>query len=51
MSSLTPPLPLLLLPAWPACRYPSGESYMDVIQRLEPVVTGGCGLNPGLAAY
>lgn len=21
-------------------RYPSGESYMDVIQRLEPVVTG-----------
>ena len=20
------------------CRYPSGESYMDVIQRLEPVV-------------
>jgi len=25
------------------CRYPSGESYMDVIQRLEPVVTGGAG--------
>ena len=21
-------------------RYPSGESYMDVIQRLEPVITG-----------
>jgi broad specificity phosphatase PhoE len=21
------------------CRYPSGESYMDVIQRLEPVIT------------
>ena len=20
------------------CRYPSGESYMDVVQRLEPVV-------------
>lgn len=27
--------------ASPACRYPSGESYMDVIQRLEPVVSGG----------
>jgi broad specificity phosphatase PhoE len=25
----TPPAP---------CRYPSGESYMDVIQRLEPVI-------------
>ena len=24
----------------PTRRYPSGESYMDVIQRLEPVVTG-----------
>ena len=26
-------------PTWlPPCRYPSGESYMDVIQRLEPVI-------------
>ena len=25
------------------CRYPSGESYMDIIQRLEPVVTGESG--------
>lgn len=32
---------MLCCAALPLRRYPSGESYMDVIQRLEPVVTGG----------
>jgi hypothetical protein len=41
---LAPPLALMdrlaLLGTALYRRYPSGESYMDVIQRLEPVVTG-----------
>lgn len=34
------PLPLLLLLWWwYCCRYPRGESYLDMIQRLEPVIS------------